>query len=163
MDKDCSSFVVDFENKTCQYREFQLNQFICAHEVAACGMHNLSIYNYISRYYKKEEWVATYANMMHPIGTPSGWTVPKHIKNRFVRSLIMPQSAGRPKMSRIPSTDKQSIRQKCLCCDKLWHNRKTCRNPILLCNTITQSRIRFTSTITVKGFFFFLSFLIFTF
>ena len=89
MDKDCRSFVVDLENKTCQCHGFQLNQFICAYRVVACGVCGLSIYNYISRYYKKEEWVATYAGVVHPIGTPSGWRIPEHIKNHVVQLPIV--------------------------------------------------------------------------
>ena len=69
MDIDCRSFVVDLKNKTCQCHEFQLDQFIYAHIAAAYGLHGLSVYNYVTMYYKKEEWMATYASVMHPIGT----------------------------------------------------------------------------------------------
>ena len=81
---------------------------------------------------------------MHPISTPFGWVVPKYIKNHVVWPPIVSGSTGRPRPSMIPSTGEQPVRQNCSHCGNPRHNRQICQNSILLCSTITQSRIRST-------------------
>lgn len=139
MDTTCRIFVVDLDKKTCQCREFQLNQFICAHGVAACGTRGLSVYNFIDKFYMKEEWRAAYSGVVHAIGSTSTWGIPEDIKNRVVRPPVSKKTTGRPKSSRILSVGEEVVKQKCSRCSQPGHNRLTCRNVIPVRSTIVNS------------------------
>ncbi|VFQ67114.1 unnamed protein product [Cuscuta campestris] len=72
------SYVVNLKDKTCTCCEFQLDQFVCVHAVAAIGRRpGLSCYDFISPFYKIEALVCTYAGIIHPIGDVSSWDVPQ--------------------------------------------------------------------------------------
>lgn len=139
VDKDNTKFVVDLEAKTCQCRKFQLEQFVCAHAVAACGLRGLSVYGYVSRYYKKDELEATYVGIVHRISSPSNLATPDEIKKRVVKPPLVNRRIDRPKKNKISSTDEESVRQKCSSCGQPGHNKQTCQHPISLRSPTSQS------------------------
>ena len=67
---------------------FQLNQFICAHGVAACAKRGYSVYNYISKYYYVETLQRTYVGVVHAISSSPSWSVPADVKSRVVKEAI---------------------------------------------------------------------------
>lgn len=138
-DLDSRLFVVNLEEKTCYCRQFQVDQFVCPHAVAACRERGLSVYDYVSPYYFKEKLKATYAGVVHPIGTEHGIQVPEEIKSRVVRKPVTNPKSGRPKTKRMLSTGETPCRQKCSRCGQSGHNRQTCRHPIPVRSTTFQA------------------------
>ena len=139
VDLDSRIFVVNLQDRTCHCRQFQVDQFVCAHAVAACRQRGLSVYDYVSPYYKKEKYEATYAGVVHPIGTESGIAIPNDVKNRIVLKPIENPNPGRPKTTRIPSRGEELPRQKCSRCGEPGHNRQTCRSANPVRSTISQA------------------------
>ncbi|CAH9062888.1 unnamed protein product [Cuscuta europaea] len=134
VDSRCKSFVVNLNSRSCTCGHFQLDQFVCVHDVAAIGIRpHLSCYTYISPYYTRDAWLATWSGIMHPIADPDSWSIPATMKNQRCKPpSCLKRPPGRPKKCRIPSIGEYrgSKRQKCSRCHVLGHNKKTCRNPI---------------------------------
>lgn len=139
VDLDSRVFVVNLEHRTCYCRQFQLDQFVCPHAVAACRERGLSVYDYVSPYYFKEKLQATYAGVVHPIGTEHGIQIPEEVKNRVVRKPVPNLKPGRPKTKRMLSTGEAPSRQKCSRCDQSGHNRQTCRYSIPVRSTTSEA------------------------
>ncbi|CAH9148911.1 unnamed protein product [Cuscuta epithymum] len=132
VDTTSRSFVVDLKAKTCSCCEFQLEQFICVHGVAVvCNRRGLSCYDYISKYYFTQSWVAAYSGAVHPIGSLVDWDIPASVRSTICKPPTCDtRQPGRPKKKRIPSTGEFSSRQRCSRCKKDGHNKKSCRNPL---------------------------------
>ncbi|CAH9114538.1 unnamed protein product, partial [Cuscuta europaea] len=83
VDSRCKSFVVNLNSRSCTCGHFQLDQFVCVHAVAAIGIRpHLSCYTYISPYYTRDAWLATWSGIMHPIADPDSWSIPATIQNQ---------------------------------------------------------------------------------
>ncbi|CAH9096997.1 unnamed protein product, partial [Cuscuta epithymum] len=123
-------YVVNLRAGTCTCREFQLDGFICVHAVAAIRSRpGLSCYDYIPQYYTNHKWVAAYDGIIHPIGSPDGWVVPRHVSETICNPpSCSKRPPGRPKKRRIPSIGEHVRKQKCTRCLTVGHNKKTCRN-----------------------------------
>lgn len=117
---------------------------MCPHAVVACRKQGLSVYDYISSYYKKDRYAASYVGIRHPIGTESGIRIPDDVKNRVVRKPIENSNPGRPRTTRIPSMGEDPPRQKCSRCGQPGHNRKTCWSAIPVHSTSSQAESRCT-------------------
>ncbi|VFQ60321.1 unnamed protein product [Cuscuta campestris] len=82
VDRWTRSYVVNLRDKSCTCGEFQLDHFVCVHVVAAIGTRpGLSCYNFISPYYKREALVATYSDIVHPLGDKSSWDILTNVKS----------------------------------------------------------------------------------
>ncbi|RYE21854.1 MAG: hypothetical protein EOP45_09050 [Sphingobacteriaceae bacterium] len=126
-DRDGNTWAVNLHEKTCSCREFQLDSFICAHGIAACGHRNLAVEGYISPYYTAEYWRASYAGVHHPHGNIQTWIIPPEVANFVIQPPThRARAAGRPKKRRIPSQGEEPIRRKCSRCGEVGHNRTTC-------------------------------------
>ncbi|VFQ78817.1 unnamed protein product [Cuscuta campestris] len=137
VDRWTRSFVVNLRDKTCTCDNFQLDQFICVHAVAAVASRpGLSCYNFISPYYKRESLLATYSGIVHPLGDKSSWDIPSGVQSIPCRPpSCSKRPRGRPKKRRLPSIGEfhyanRRKKQKCTRCLKTRHNMKTCKNPI---------------------------------
>ncbi|XP_062086749.1 uncharacterized protein LOC133792994 [Humulus lupulus] len=60
--------------------KFQMDQLPCAHAIATLKEMNQDPYKYCSPYYSKEAMVATYQEIVYPIGNEDTWEIPEHIK-----------------------------------------------------------------------------------
>ncbi|CAH9059260.1 unnamed protein product [Cuscuta epithymum] len=132
INKNCRAYAVDLVERKCSCREFQLEDFVCVHAVAAIRNRNgLSCYDYVSSYYSSESWVEAYKGSVPPLGSYSLYDAPVGIRNWVVKPPISDKRpAGRPKKKRIPSTGEFLKKQKCGRCKEQGHNQKTCNNPI---------------------------------
>ncbi|CAH9072039.1 unnamed protein product [Cuscuta europaea] len=132
--RKCRRFVVNLNSRICICGQFQLDQFVCLHDVAAIGSRpRLSCYNYISSYYTREQLLATWSGIMHPIGDPEDWVIPSDVSSTICKPpTYLKRPPGRPKKSRIPSIGEhvRSKRRKCSRCKIFGHNKKTCRNAL---------------------------------
>ncbi|KAH6771135.1 hypothetical protein C2S52_015938 [Perilla frutescens var. hirtella] len=66
-----------FELRTCECREFQDDLMPCSHASAAiCRNQGMSVYDFVSVYYKTENWKELYAIQVNPIPLEEDWNVP---------------------------------------------------------------------------------------
>ncbi|CAH9131162.1 unnamed protein product [Cuscuta epithymum] len=132
IDKSCRAYAVDLAKRKCSCREFQLEDFVCVHAVAAIrNRPGLSCYDYISTYYNTSSWQETYKYGVPPLSSYSPYDAPDGIRSWVVKPPISDKRvAGRPKKKRIPSRGEFVKRQKCGRCKEQGHNQKTCNNPI---------------------------------
>ncbi|CAH9148602.1 unnamed protein product [Cuscuta epithymum] len=132
IDKSCRPYVVDLEAKTCTCREFELEDFVCVHAVAAIGKRTgISCYDYISKYYHRSAWFEAYKGVIYPLGDYTAEDIPEEYENWVVNPPVSEKrTSGRPKNKRIPSIGEFVSRQTCGRCKQHGHNQKTCNNPI---------------------------------
>ncbi|XP_022860655.1 uncharacterized protein LOC111381146 [Olea europaea var. sylvestris] len=78
--------IVDFSEKTCTCREFQLNCMPCVHATHAVCLRGTSLYDLFSPCYTSEYWKGAYGEAIYPIQREMDWNVPPEI----IGTLIMP-------------------------------------------------------------------------
>ncbi|KAL6495065.1 hypothetical protein OROGR_030747 [Orobanche gracilis] len=72
------SHEVDLRTWTCCCREFDLDQIPCRHAVVAAG---LSVYDFVSCYFKQQSLVGTYKDHIIPIPHLGEWNVPSEVSS----------------------------------------------------------------------------------
>ncbi|KAH9770671.1 SWIM-type domain-containing protein [Citrus sinensis] len=124
---------VNILDKTCNCREFQLDQLPCEHALAVCRYREtLSVYDMCSRYYSSEAWVTAYAETIYHVGTEEEWEVSEEVQSNEVLHPVEKRKKGRPQQIRIPSQGEEKLRRKCGRCGSRGHNRLTCSLPMPL-------------------------------
>ncbi|KAF4368704.1 hypothetical protein G4B88_025122 [Cannabis sativa] len=73
--------IVDLTWITCSCNRFQMDQIPCKHAIAVLKANNEDPYQYYSAYYMKEAMVATYGEVVYPIGNKDMWETLDEIKN----------------------------------------------------------------------------------
>ncbi|KAM6545845.1 hypothetical protein CsatB_026581 [Cannabis sativa] len=73
--------IVDLTWITCSCNRFQMDQIPCKHAIAVLKANNEDPYQYCSAYYMKEAMVATYGEVVYPIGSKDMWETLDEIKN----------------------------------------------------------------------------------
>ncbi|KAH9779934.1 SWIM-type domain-containing protein [Citrus sinensis] len=124
--------LVDLQKRTCSCRVFQLDQLVCAHDIAACLTHRVDFINLCSDFYTTESLAMAYAQPVEPVGDVADWEVPDEIQEMQVYPPVEAPPLGRRKELRIPSVGEDVDRRTVRCgrCHELGHNRKRCKNPI---------------------------------
>ncbi|XP_022855886.1 uncharacterized protein LOC111377070 [Olea europaea var. sylvestris] len=67
--------IVDFSEKTCTCREFQLNRMSCVHATRAACLRGKSLYDLCSPYYTSEYWKGAYGEAIYPVQREVDWNV----------------------------------------------------------------------------------------
>ena len=57
--------VVDIFNKTCTYKEFNIDKLSCVHAIAAVHNAHVSVYSLVSPYYTNEYYVLAYSETIY--------------------------------------------------------------------------------------------------
>ena len=85
---------------------------------------------YVSPYYKKETFVATYSGLLYPVFHPDEWDIPESVRSIVVNPPIWRKQAGRPRTTRISSAGERERRhhQVFSNCRQVGHNRVNCTN-----------------------------------
>ncbi|TYK18649.1 MuDRA-like transposase [Cucumis melo var. makuwa] len=95
--------VVNLQTQECTCKEFQAEQLPCSHAIAAARDHNINVYSLCVNYYTNECLLATYVEVIYPVGNQSDWKTSED----YVDMTVLPPKAvkrvGRPKKKRIPS------------------------------------------------------------
>ena len=124
--------LVDFTDRSCTCRKFQLGRLPCAHVVAVSRFLRLAdCYQWCHQVYTTEFLKKVYGDSIYPLGDQSEWIEPDvirtvHPPNR--RSRL----PGRPRGKRIPSVGEEVRRRRCGRCGVLGHNRIHCPSPMPL-------------------------------
>ena len=126
--------VVDIRRKTCFCRIWQLDNFSCCHAITSLWKSNLSPSAYVSEYYTKKAYIATYAECIYLSGL--SLFADEHVVLDFELPILPPEERtrpGRPKKSRFPSVGEHASKSShCGSCNKAGHNKRTFSNESVL-------------------------------
>ena len=107
-----------------------MDDFPCCHAIATLWKKNLSPSAYVSSYYTKDSFVATYAASIYPSGLNLFSRSP--FDDIHTSSVLPPDGRrprGRPKKKRILSAGEYASKHgHCRSCGKSGHNKRTCSN-----------------------------------
>ncbi|KAH6760613.1 hypothetical protein C2S51_017562 [Perilla frutescens var. frutescens] len=98
-----SSWKVDLNSKTCECHEFQDDLIPCSYASASIRHQGMSVYDFVSIYYKTENWKELYAAQVNPLPLEEDWNVPSEVKDMIVLPPIALRQAGRPRGQRCAS------------------------------------------------------------
>ncbi|XP_070002981.1 uncharacterized protein [Nicotiana sylvestris] len=125
-------YIVCLESKKCSYGQFQLDELLCVHALAALRHRNETYENYCSPYYTKESLLCTYEIPVNPLPDKSKWNVPQHISDEVVNPPTgEKRQPGRPQKERYKTYDElKSKKYKLSCgnCGGEGHNKRSCKN-----------------------------------
>ncbi|WRX24478.1 zinc finger protein [Theobroma cacao] len=95
--------LVNLSTKTCSCCEFQTNLLPCSHAITAISKCKRETIEFCTDYYKIIVLVEGYAGSIRPIGHPSEWDIPLHVKQIVVFLPPWGGQAGKPRRRRILS------------------------------------------------------------
>ncbi|XP_022854522.1 uncharacterized protein LOC111375843 [Olea europaea var. sylvestris] len=126
------TYIVDFSDNTCTYREFQLNRMPCILASRAACLRGKLLYDLYSSYYTSDYWRGAYSEAIYPLTREVDWIVPNEISSTPILPPSVRRPPGRPPTRRHRSRHESTTRlRKCTRCGKVGHNRTTCSNPIV--------------------------------
>ncbi|XP_022889448.1 uncharacterized protein LOC111404956 [Olea europaea var. sylvestris] len=132
---DCSSFIVDMEQRMCTCRTFQVDQLSCPHALAVIAMMKMDAYDYCSYFYTRDAYLNAYKHTVFPIGNINEWTVLDEVVNIVVLPPNQERSTGWPSEKRKRSSCEGKSIFKCGRCGKNGDNRRTCTSLVPLCQS----------------------------
>ncbi|XP_077222130.1 uncharacterized protein LOC143855973 [Tasmannia lanceolata] len=122
---------VDLEKKTCTCGLFQMMGLPCGHAIAAMGLNKMDRYKYYQDWFLASTYRSTYEEVIHPTLDRTQWPKPSH----DLQVLFPPRARrqpGRPKKVLIERGLQFGEHHKCKSCGEPGHNKRTCRNPLLI-------------------------------
>ncbi|XP_017976535.1 PREDICTED: uncharacterized protein LOC108662020 [Theobroma cacao] len=121
--------LVNLSRKTCSCCEFQTDSLPCNHAISAISKCKHEAIEFCVDYYKTTVLVEDYARSIRPVGHPSEWDIPHHVKQIIVLPLPWRGQVGRSRRRRIPSAGEGSRALRCSQCKRYGHNRQNCTSP----------------------------------
>ena len=122
--------VVDFGQKSCSCRVFDIDRLPCVHALAACEQAQIQVYDLCSDYYKLSTWTLAYAETIYPVPSQVDWDTPDDEVMTKVVPPDVPKKRGRATTQRIPSIGegrrRRKRRRRCELCGDLGHTKKKC-------------------------------------
>ena len=89
--------------KTCSFRVFQLDQFVCAHAIAVCLYFWVDPISVCSHYYTTEALLMAYSEPVIPLDEMAKWKIPENIQMMQLNPPNLPFCPGHQKTRRITS------------------------------------------------------------
>ncbi|KAH6796706.1 hypothetical protein C2S52_021260 [Perilla frutescens var. hirtella] len=86
-----SSWIIDLNSRTCECCEFQDDLMPCSYASAAIRNQGMSVYDFVSVYYKTENWKELYVAQVNPIPLEEDWNVPSEVKDMIMLPSIVLQ------------------------------------------------------------------------
>ncbi|KAK9177079.1 hypothetical protein WN944_029100 [Citrus x changshan-huyou] len=131
IDENNKTFIVNMQNKTCDCGVYQICGIPCKHIIPCIALRHEDAADYVDKKLTVEAYLATYANIIHPLPYQSTWAVVEGLK---VLSPYVKTRVGRPKIvrKREPGEEqgKRKTKQKCSCCAIFGHNKRLYKRPI---------------------------------
>ncbi|XP_070007425.1 uncharacterized protein LOC142165439 [Nicotiana tabacum] len=124
-------YIVCLENKRCSCGQFQLDELLCPHTLAALRHMDESYEKYCSSYYTRESLLHTYETPVDPLPYKSKWNVPQHITEEVVNPHTRKRQLGRPQKQRYKTHDEVNAKKykvSCGNCGIKGHNKRSFNN-----------------------------------
>ncbi|XP_009623327.1 uncharacterized protein LOC107779284 [Nicotiana tabacum] len=93
-------FIVDLDKRTCDCSEFQLDEILCEHAIAAIDSIYQKISAFYSAYYTREFWLKTYEGQVNFVGDSTIWVIPDTIKSEITKPPDAKVMLGRRQKNR---------------------------------------------------------------
>ncbi|XP_019262719.1 PREDICTED: uncharacterized protein LOC109240519 [Nicotiana attenuata] len=125
-------YIECLESKKCTCGQFQLDELLCAHALAALMHRNETYENYCSPYYTRESLLGTYEIPVNPLPDESKWNVTPHISDEVVNPPTgEKKQPGRPQKERYKTYDELKSKKYKVSCENRGgegHNKRSCKN-----------------------------------
>ncbi|WRX24580.1 zinc finger protein [Theobroma cacao] len=113
--------LVNLSRNTCSCCEFQTDLLPCSHAITVISKCNRE--------------AIEFCGSIRPVGHPSEWDIPPHVKQIVILPPPWLGQAGRPRRRRISSAGKGSRAWRCSQCKRYGHNRHNCPYPFSVPST----------------------------
>nr|KAJ0196374.1 hypothetical protein LSAT_V11C700363940 [Lactuca sativa] len=118
----------DLANHSCTCNLWMLSGIPCVHSQAAINYVHKDLSEFISSWFHKDKYVATYSQNIQPIGGSNLWPM-----TEFIKPLPPParRMSGRPKVNRVKhASESEDVTRTVRCgkCQQLGHNNISCTN-----------------------------------
>ncbi|KAL0325076.1 UNVERIFIED_CONTAM: hypothetical protein Sradi_5076900 [Sesamum radiatum] len=132
------SWLVNLQNKTCSYREWDLTGIPCSHATCAILAKHKEIEEHVDPYYSVENFKIAYSFIVNPIPDQSQWSVYSDEDFQAIHRPPFKKLPGRLKKLRRKGVDevdidgrvtRKGIVQSCSNCGDTSHNRRRCKKP----------------------------------
>ncbi|XP_022855837.1 uncharacterized protein LOC111377032 [Olea europaea var. sylvestris] len=90
------SFIVNLERGTCTCKEFDLDQFPCAHAIAVVRDVGDNCYRFCSPFYSTSYWKQAYSEYIYPLSNEVDWEIPDSVRSRKVIRPLTRRGSGHP-------------------------------------------------------------------
>ncbi|CAK8538466.1 unnamed protein product [Lathyrus sativus] len=127
------TYEVKLQKHHCACRKWALSGISCVHSIV-CILHNkANVDPYVSAYYRKISFMATYSYIILPSNGPRLW---EKAQGDPFNPPVMRRAPGRPKKKRNKANDEPSSSNvlprhssivKCKSCGNFEHNSRTCK------------------------------------
>ncbi|XP_070048991.1 uncharacterized protein [Nicotiana tomentosiformis] len=78
-------FIVDLKKRTCDCLEFQLDELLCSHAIAAINKRYLQKSDYYSKWYSRETWFKTYEGHVNTVADQNAWDIPQNVESEITK------------------------------------------------------------------------------
>ena len=125
---------VNIEKKSCTCRAWNITGLPCPHGMTAIYHKKLNLEDSCSEWYKKDRFLKTYGNVLHPVRSNTLWTrtgMPCLKPPDFKKKVGRPQRCRRKDPEEPKSSGKLSrkgIAMKCSKCHQFGHNKVGCKS-----------------------------------
>jgi hypothetical protein len=122
--------VVNFDEKICSYRAWQVTEKPCSHAVAFIAMisREVQMDEFVHEYFSIDRFTKAYASKFNPMTSKDQWT---HVDFGYkIKKPKMRRKPRRPRKSRIKPHDEVATTKKRKMCseyNELGHTAKTCQ------------------------------------
>ncbi|KAL5583266.1 hypothetical protein UlMin_015708 [Ulmus minor] len=119
--------VVEFQERTCSCRRFQLEQLPYVYAMIAIRHSKRDVYDFFFEYYYLSTWKVTYVGVVYLLPHQGDWVVPNKVCDVKFLPLDIRSVSRRHMKSRIPSVGENAQCHKCSHYRQMGHHYKTCK------------------------------------
>ncbi|XP_077212812.1 uncharacterized protein LOC143847911 [Tasmannia lanceolata] len=122
---------VDLITRTCSCCAFQTYGLPCGHAIAAINITEFDLYDYCDECFDAERYQDTYAEVVHATLDRTQW----HESPKPLVTILPPLEKRQPGRPSTRGTDielKGGLHYKCTRCRQLGHNRRSCKEPLIV-------------------------------
>ncbi|XP_045813103.1 uncharacterized protein LOC123907059 [Trifolium pratense] len=100
------TYIVNLIQKTCTCRKWDLTGIPCCHAIACIWHNKKEPEDFVSSYYRKSTFMATYSHIILPTNGPQLWRISKTMA---INPPVVRRAIGRPKKNRNKANDEKKI------------------------------------------------------
>ncbi|XP_058747460.1 uncharacterized protein LOC131620408 [Vicia villosa] len=127
------TYVVNLKQETCACRKWDLTGIPCSHSITCIWQNKKKPEDYVSEYYRKDNFKNIYSHIIYPTNGPQLWPLDNQ---STMNPPIMRRAIGRPKKMRNKANDEPRLKHvlprklatvTCHKCGGMGHNKRSCK------------------------------------